>query len=97
MALKKYWIGLGNGKSFAVLSDFIEVNQGYDLAVQSVLGHAFERLCLMGDSKDADAAFAALQFFETGSLGSASIQVGISSQVGQNLRFTTHLKNTSSF
>jgi len=61
------------GKSFAVLSDFIEVENGYDQAVEAVLGHAFERLYV----QDADAAFAALSFLRDGNEGTAAIQIAI--------------------
>ena len=62
-----------NGKSFAVLSDFIEVETGYDAAVEAVLGHAFERLY----AQDSSAAFAALQFLRDHDAGSAAIQIAI--------------------
>lgn len=62
-----------NGKSFAVLSDFIEVEQGYDSAVEAVLGHAFERLYV----QDSEAAFAALHFLRENDAGSAAIQVAV--------------------
>jgi len=62
-----------NGKSFSVLSDFIEVESGYEAAVEAVLGHAFERLY----AQDADTAFAALHFLRENEAGSAAIQVAI--------------------
>jgi chromosome segregation protein len=61
------------GKSFAVLADFIEVETGYDQAVEAVLGHAFERLY----AQDADAAFAALHFLRDAQEGSAAIQIAV--------------------
>lgn len=61
------------GNSFAVLSDFIEVESGYDAAVEAVLGHAFDRLY----SQDASAAFAALQFLRENDAGSAAIQIAL--------------------
>ena len=64
---------LEQGKTFSVLSDFIEVENGYDQAVEAVLGHAFERLY----AQDADTAFAALQFLRDGQEGSASIQIAV--------------------
>ncbi len=62
-----------NGKSFAVLSDFIEVEGGYDAAVEAVLGHAFERLY----AQDSDAAFSALHFLRESASGSAAIQIAV--------------------
>ena len=62
-----------NGKSFSVLSDFIEVESGYEASVEAVLGHAFERLY----AQDADTAFAALHFLRENEAGSAAIQVAI--------------------
>jgi chromosome segregation protein len=62
-----------NGKSFAVLSDFIAVDEGYEAAVEAVLGHAFERLY----TQDSEAAFAALQFLREQNEGSASIQIAV--------------------
>jgi len=62
-----------NGGQFAVLSDFIEVESGYESAVESVLGHAFERLY----AQDASAAFSALQFLRENDAGSAAIQIAI--------------------
>ena len=64
-----------NNRSFAVLSDFIEVETGYDTAIEAVLGHAFDRLY----AQDASAAFAALQFLRDNDAGSASIQIAIPS------------------
>lgn len=61
------------GRSFAVLSDFIEVESGYESAVQAVLGHTFERLY----AQDADDAFAALQFLKQDQLGNASVQIAL--------------------
>jgi chromosome segregation protein len=61
------------GKQFAVLSDFIEVEAGYDQAVEAVLGHAFERLY----AHDADTAFAALHFLRESNEGSAAIQIAV--------------------
>jgi len=60
--------------SFAVLSDFIEVDSGYESAVEAVLGRAFERLY----TQDSEAAFAALQFLRENNEGSASIQIAVS-------------------
>jgi len=60
-------------KNFAVLSDFIEVENGYDQAVEAVLGYAFERLYV----QDADTAFAALSFLRDGNEGTAAIQIAI--------------------
>lgn len=62
-----------NGKSFSVLSDFIEVESGYDQAVEAVLGHTFERLYV----QDSDAAFSALQFLRETQEGSAAIQIAV--------------------
>ncbi|MBS1959110.1 MAG: chromosome segregation protein SMC [Bdellovibrionales bacterium] len=64
-----------HGKAFAVLSDFIEVENGYDAAVEAVMGHAFERLY----AQDADDAFAALNFLKESKSGSASIQIAVPS------------------
>ncbi len=64
-----------NGSPFAVLSDFIEVETGYESAVEAVLGHAFERLY----AQDASAAFSALQFLRENDAGSAAIQIAIPS------------------
>ncbi len=61
------------GKTFAVLSDFIEVEGGYDQAVETVLGHAFDRLYV----QDADTAFEALRFLRDCQEGSAAIQIAI--------------------
>ena len=61
------------GNSFAVLSDFIEVESGYDSAVEAVLGHAFDRLY----SQNASAAFGALQFLRENEAGSAAIQIAL--------------------
>lgn len=61
------------GKAFAVLSDFIEVETGYEAAVEAVMGHAFERLY----AQDADDAFAALRFLKESEQGSASIQIAV--------------------
>ena len=61
------------GKSFAVLSDFIEVEKGYDPAVEAVIGHAFERLYV----QDADTAFAALHYLRENNEGSAAIQIAV--------------------
>lgn len=66
------WSRSGGG-SFAVLSDFIEVEPGYDAAVEAVLGHAFDRLY----SQDSSAAFAALQFLRENDAGSAAIQIAV--------------------
>ena len=63
-----------NDKAFAVLSDFIEVDQGYEAAIEAVLGHAFERLY----TQDSEAAFAALQFLRENNEGSAAIQIAVS-------------------
>ncbi|MBU6375364.1 MAG: chromosome segregation protein SMC [Bdellovibrionales bacterium] len=63
------------GSPFAVLSDFIEVESGYEAAVEAVLGHAFERLY----AQDASAAFSALQFLRENDAGSAAIQIAIPS------------------
>jgi chromosome segregation protein len=63
-----------NGKSFTVLSDFIEVDAGYDAAIEAVLGHAFERLY----TQDSEAAFAALHFLREHNEGSAAIQIATS-------------------
>jgi chromosome segregation protein len=62
-----------NGNSFAVLSDFIEVEGGFDTSVEAVLGHAFERLY----AQDADTAFQALQYLKESAQGSASIQIAV--------------------
>lgn len=62
-----------NGRTFAVLSDFLEVDKGYEAAVEAVLGHAFERLY----TQDSEAAFAALQFLREENAGSASIQIAL--------------------
>jgi chromosome segregation protein len=64
-----------NGSPFAVLSDFIEVESGYESAVEAVLGHAFERLY----AQDASVAFSALQFLRENDAGSAAIQIAIPS------------------
>ncbi|NDG85156.1 MAG: hypothetical protein EBX52_09000 [Proteobacteria bacterium] len=61
------------GNSFAVLSDFIEVEPGYETAIEAVLGHAFDRLY----AQDASTAFAALQFLRENDAGSAAIQIAI--------------------
>ena len=61
------------GKSFSVLSDYIEVESGYDQAVEAVLGHAFERLY----AQDAETAFAALHFLRENEEGSAAIQITV--------------------
>ena len=63
----------GDGKTFSVLSDFIEVEGGYDQAVEAVLGHAFERLY----AQDSDTAFAALHFLREKQEGSAAIQIAV--------------------
>ncbi len=65
--------GEAEGKSFAVLSDFIEVEKSYDQAIEAVLGHAFERIY----AQDPDAAFAALQFLRDQQEGTASIQISV--------------------
>ena len=64
---------LDQGKTFSVLSDFIEVEDGYDQAVEAVLGHAFERLY----AQDSEAAFAALHFLRENQEGSAAIQITV--------------------
>jgi chromosome segregation protein len=61
------------GKNFSVLSDYIEVEDGYDQAVEAVLGHAFERLY----AQDSEAAFAALHFLRENQEGSAAIQITV--------------------
>ncbi len=61
------------GKSFSVLSDYIEVEPGYDQAVEAVLGHAFERLY----AHDSETAFAALHFLRENQEGSAAIQIAV--------------------
>ena len=61
------------GKTFTVLSDFIEVESGYDQAVEAVLGHAFERLY----AQDSETAFAALHFLRENQEGSAAIQITV--------------------
>jgi chromosome segregation protein len=63
-----------NGRQFAVLSDFLEVDAGYDAAIEAVLGHAFERLY----TQDSEAAFAALHFLRENNQGSAAIQIAVS-------------------
>jgi len=66
------WAG-AQGKNFSVLSDFIEVEPGYDQAVEAVLGHAFERLY----AQDSETAFAALHFLRENQEGSAAIQITV--------------------
>jgi chromosome segregation protein len=66
------WAG-SQGKNFSVLSDFIEVDTGYDQAVEAVLGHAFERLY----AQDSETAFAALHFLRESQEGSAAIQITV--------------------
>lgn len=61
------------GKNFSVLSDYIEVADGYDQAVEAVLGHAFERLY----AQDSEAAFSALHFLRENQEGSAAIQITV--------------------
>ncbi len=63
----------GQGKNFSVLSDFIEVETGYDQAVEAVLGHAFERLY----AQDSETAFAALHYLRENQEGSAAIQITV--------------------
>ncbi len=62
-----------SGKAFSVLSDYLEVDSGYEIAIQAVLGHAFDRLY----AQDADAAFSALHFLREHDAGSAAIQVSV--------------------
>ncbi len=67
------WAKANQLAEFSVLSDFIEVEKGYDQAVEAVLGHAFERLYV----QDSELAFDALRFLKDNQEGSAAIQIAV--------------------
>lgn len=60
-----------SGAPFAVFSDFIEVEPGYEGAVEAVLGHAFDRLV----SSDSSRAMGALRHLQQNDAGTVSIQI----------------------